>query len=70
MSLDLQHPAITQTLKTGYPNLVEQPEHIGVDYFGFEILAGDEVVEYDGEIVLRENLNDFLQELGFEFKTV
>jgi hypothetical protein len=70
MSLDLQHPDITRTLKTGYPNLVEQPEHMGVDYFGFEILTGDEVVEYDGEIVLRENLHDFLQELGFEFKTV
>jgi hypothetical protein len=70
MHLDLEHPSISQTLKTGYPNVVKQPEHMGTDFFGFEILVGDEVVEYDGEIILRENLHDFLMELGFEFKTV
>lgn len=65
----LEHPAITRTLRTGYPNVIEQPEHSGSDYFGDEVLEGDDIVEYDGEVVLKENLERFLSEMGFEFKT-
>lgn len=66
----LEHPAITRTLQTGYPEPIEQAEHIGsVDYFGSEIIEGDSVIEDDGEIILEENLQRYLKEvLGFEFK--
>lgn len=67
--MDLQHPMITKIEKTGYPNLMEQPEHCGSDFFGDEILEGDTIVEYDGELILKENLERFLsEELGFRFK--
>ncbi len=64
------HPVVEQIQKNGFPNMVAQPEHAGIDYFGFEILNGDCIVEYGGEIILKENLERFLQEeLGFNFKT-
>jgi transposase len=37
-------------------------------YSGLKILAGDEIVEFDGEVVLKEHLEEFLKDLGFEFK--
>ncbi|MEK5108188.1 hypothetical protein MHI57_17965 [Cytobacillus sp. FSL K6-0129] len=66
----MEHPEVTQLRRTGYPNLVAQPENAGIDYFGEEILEGDEIVEYDGEIILEGNLQRYLCEvLGFEFKS-
>lgn len=68
--MDLEHPDCARALKTGYANVVEQPEHFGTDIFGDEILEGDEICEYDGEIILKENLERYLKnELGFDFKT-
>jgi hypothetical protein len=63
----LEHPMISEMNRKGF---IGEKESIncGSDYFGFEILAGDEVIEYDGEIVLKENLVDYLKEMGFEFK--
>jgi Hypothetical protein Yqai len=63
------HPVIERIERTGYPNVIKQPEHSGTDYFGDEVLEGDDIVEYDGEVVLKENLEKFLSEMGFEFKT-
>lgn len=66
----MDHPLVTQIERTGYPNMIDQPEHTGIDFFGDEILDGDEFVEYDGELVLVDNLNRYLsEEMGFEFKT-
>lgn len=66
----LEHPLITQVERTGYPNMVQQQEHYGVDFYGAEILEGDEIVEFDGEIILKENLERFLsEEMEFVFKT-
>ncbi len=65
----MDHPDITRTERTGFPNLVSQSEHIGIDYFGEEVLVGDEYVEYDGDLILLDNLERYLSELGFEFKT-
>lgn len=66
----MEHPEVTQLRRTGYPNMIAQPEHAGIDYFGNEILEGDEIVEYDGEIILEGNLQRYLCEvLGFEFKS-
>ncbi|MED4455938.1 YqaI family protein [Metabacillus fastidiosus] len=63
------HPVIESMERTGFPNMVAQPEHAGIDYFGTEILAGDDIVEFDGEIILKDNLEEFLTEIGFKFKT-
>lgn len=65
----LEHPDITRVERTGYPNIVDQPEHIGIDYFGEEVLVGDDYVEYDGDLILLDNLERYLSEMGFEFKT-
>jgi len=63
------HPTIEQVQRTGFPNMVAQPEHAGIDYFGDEILDGDDIVEYDGEIILKDNLERYLTEvMEFEFK--
>lgn len=65
------HPVIEQIEKTGYPNMVAQPEHRGIDYLGDEILAGDEVVIDGEETILQSNLEEYLTEMyGFTFKTV
>ena len=64
------HPVVEQMNRFGYPKEVfEQPEHCGLDYFGEEILTGDKVYEFDGEMVLEENLEQYLVEvLGFEIR--
>jgi hypothetical protein len=68
---DLEHPDITRVNKTGYPNLVSQPEHWGDDAFGDEILMGDSYIELpNGEVLLEDNLEDYLIEnMGWVFKT-
>lgn len=77
--MDLEHPMITYINKHGYPkemqgleNVVNQPEHCGSDFYGTEILEGDEIVidqEHFSEIVLQEHLKQYLIEnLGFIFK--
>jgi hypothetical protein len=70
--MHLEHPEITQVNRTGYVNMVAQSEHSGVDYFGTEILIGDEIVTDDntGEVVLKEDLEKYLEaEYGFKFTT-
>ena len=66
----LEHPSIERVNRTGYANVVNQPEHFGCDFFGDEILSGDDYVEYDGEFILMDNLRRYLAEqMDFEFKT-
>ncbi|WP_041101986.1 YqaI family protein [Bacillus badius] len=68
--MNLEHPAIKRTMETGYANMVSQPEHCGIDAMGDEILVGDSIIEIGGEIILEENLEDYLIEhLGAIFKT-
>jgi len=70
--MHLEHPEITQVNRTGYVNMMAQSEHAGVDYFGTEILIGDEIVTDDntGEVVLKEDLEKYLEaEYGFKFTT-
>lgn len=47
-----------------------QPEHAGIDYYGNEIIAGDEIaIAPDGEVVLKEDMERLLSDVyGFEFK--
>ncbi|WLR44516.1 hypothetical protein LC087_19305 (plasmid) [Bacillus carboniphilus] len=67
--MQIEHPTITQMERTGYANLVDQEEHFGIDYFGDEILSGDEYVEDEnGELVLKDNLEKYLSKFyGFTF---
>ena len=59
---DLEHPAVTRTMQTGYPYQVES-EHWGVDARGDEIMYGDTIYEFpDGEVVLEENVWQYLIE--------
>ena len=37
----MNHPIIEQIMRTGYPNMEALPEHVGIDYFGDEILDGE-----------------------------
>ncbi|MEK4030739.1 hypothetical protein MKZ02_19675 [Pseudobacillus sp. FSL P4-0506] len=68
--MNIEHPAITQTMETGYANIISQPEHVGIDAMGDEILAGDEIIEINGEIILESNLEDYLIEYcGAQYKT-
>lgn len=66
----LEHPQISEINRKGYVNSMNQPEHMGRDYFNNELVSGDDVVEFEGEVVLRDQLDDFLQALGFTFKTL
>jgi hypothetical protein len=68
--MHLEHPAISRVSLTGYENVVAQPEHCGMDIFGDEIICGDDYVEYDGELILLDNLQRYLSEhMDFKFKT-
>lgn len=66
---DIEHPAVTQTLRTGYPKSTESG-HWGIDACGNEILHGDVIYEFpNGEIVLMEKVEQFLkQHLGAVIK--
>lgn len=69
---NIEHPDITQANKTGYANLVAQPEHFGTDFFGDEVLVGDSIVidPETGEMCPENRLEDYLIEAkGFLFKT-
>lgn len=64
------HPIIESLERTGLVNMAAQSEHAGIDYFGNEILVGDEIiVTPDGDTILSDSLEDYLIEvLGFEYK--
>lgn len=65
----LEHPDITQAMKTGYPNIVAQAEF--TDVFGEEILSGDYIIIDEangGEVILADNLERYLTNYcGFKF---
>jgi hypothetical protein len=55
--MELEHPAITMTERTGYPTLVVDNDFPVEDMFGDEIRDGDDYfVLDDDEIVLEENV--------------
>lgn len=66
------HPVVEQMERTGFPNMIQQPEHNGIDAMGSKILEGDSIVidDENGEVVLEDNLEDYLIErLGFRYTT-
>ncbi|APB38609.1 hypothetical protein UZ35_05925 [Heyndrickxia coagulans] len=64
----MEHPDITRMRR--YGDLRNDPEFFGFDYFGDEIFFGEEVVEIDGDLVLQDNLQLYLEEVcGAKFYT-
>jgi hypothetical protein len=64
------HPMIESIERTGYPQDM-QPETAGIDYFGDEILTGDDIVIDGEETILQSNLEEYLTEVyGFKFQTI
>jgi hypothetical protein len=62
------HPIVESLERTGLPNAIAQEECNGLDYFGNEILEGDEIVIDGEEVVLKDNLEDYLADVyGIEF---
>ncbi|MGG3624366.1 hypothetical protein ABES25_12495 [Bacillus gobiensis] len=70
--MNIEHPVISNINRTGYANMADQEEHQGIDFFGNEILSGEDVViDEDGEMVLKDDLEKFLAEkYGFKFQTL
>lgn len=68
----MEHPMISEMNQFGYlkdlqgfGNVVKQPECAGIDYYGNEILEGDQIaIDKDNfhEIILAENLERYLVE--------
>lgn len=67
MPLGIEHPMITEINQYGYPKDMYEEKHCGIDYFGNEIIEGDEIFEMEGETVLLDdpdNLKQFLTEFA------
>jgi hypothetical protein len=75
--VDLQHPPVSSINQFGYPektgfeNLISQPEHAGTDINGNEVLVGDSIILLpNGEMLLEDALEDYLiEKLGLVFTT-
>ncbi|MBS4173513.1 hypothetical protein [Bacillus sp. FJAT-49736] len=65
----MNHPIVDQIMLTGYPkDMAAQPEFNGIDFMQCEILTGDRIVIDEGEIILAEHLDGYLQgEHEFQF---
>jgi hypothetical protein len=72
MAIDIQDPRITRTLRTGYPEPVND-KPFGDDFFGNEIMPGDEYLEWEDDIFRKDDisfdLQQFLLHLGAKEKT-
>lgn len=55
--MDIQHPAITQIERTGYP-YSERRETVGTDGLGNEVFAGDPIIEFMDEFYLADALSN------------
>lgn len=71
MALDIQDPKITRTMKTGYPRPVDSPK--GKDFFGNVVYPGDEILEFEDEVFIVDeiscDLQEFLEFLGARHRT-
>lgn len=75
----MEHPDLSYVLQNGYPrkmfsgieNVIAQKECCGIDFYGCEILSGDEIaIDHDhfDELILKENLKRYCTEqLNFKF---
>lgn len=72
MAIDIQDPRITRVNRTGYPKPVHD-ELYGSDFFGNEVMHGDEILEWEDEFFrvddISYDLKEFLLHIGAEEKT-
>ena len=61
MAIDIQHPAITRTMRTGYPD--SEPEIYGTDFYGNEVYVGDTILVLEDEFFLKDELTSDVIEL-------
>jgi hypothetical protein len=54
MAVDIQDPRITRTTRTGYPEPIKMKP--GKDAFDNNVYPGDEILEIDDVIFLKEEL--------------
>lgn len=52
----MDHPMVTEIMRTGYPSHVKEPELYGDDALGNEVFKGDEIYVFEDEFFLRETL--------------
>ncbi|QPC47135.1 YqaI family protein [Mangrovibacillus cuniculi] len=68
----MDHPVVKNLESIGHASLEDfKNESVGNDYFGNEIMFGDEIVldPMTGGTVLRESLSEYLEEqYGFAFR--
>lgn len=55
MTVDIQDPRISRVLRTGYPELIKKKPSFK-DAFGNIVHPGDEILEFDDVIFLKEEL--------------
>lgn len=53
----LEHPDITRIERTGYPLDYHPTDEVGVDALGNTVFEGDEIIEFDGEIYLVDEIS-------------
>ncbi|WP_029265760.1 hypothetical protein [Virgibacillus alimentarius] len=58
----IQHPEITRTLRTGYPYSPKREEY-GIDALGNEVFTDEEILEYEDEFYLVEELSADAREI-------
>lgn len=56
----LEHPVVTKLNSTGE---VTAETLCGIDAMGDDIVAGDYIIEFDGEIILESNIIDYLVDI-------
>lgn len=52
----MDHPTVTEIMRTGYPAGMEEREVHGVDALGNEVFKGDEIYIFNDEFFLKDEL--------------
>jgi len=69
--MDLQHPSITRIERNGYPYSGKR-EDVGTDALGNEVFSGEEVLFYEDEFFLVEELStdaiEILEMFGADYR--
>lgn len=60
--MGLEHPAVSRTLRTGYPYSPLR-QVVGNDPLGNEVLPGDEILVFDDEFFLVETMGSEAKEI-------
>lgn len=53
----MDHPVIKEIERTGYPAGYKEPQHLGVDAMGVEVLAGDVVFRLNDETFVESEIS-------------